>query len=49
MWRTDRSGNVVPATDISRLMTAQSWERLLAAKRSRLISDIGRLREELRK
>ena len=49
MWRTDRSGNVAPATDISRLMTAESWERLLAAKRSRLISDIGRLREELRK
>ena len=48
-WRTDRSGNVAPANDVSRLMTAQSWDRLMQSRRNRLIQDVQRARQSLRK
>ena len=49
MWRTNRDGTVAAPTYASQLMTSESWDRLLKARRDRLIKDIGKARLELRK
>jgi hypothetical protein len=49
-WRRDRTGKVSSSpSNLSKQMTKESWGDLLKAKRDRLIEDVHKAREYLRK
>jgi hypothetical protein len=48
-WRRNRDGKVSsPPSNVSRLMTEESWPRLLQAKRARLVQDVQGARRYLK-